>query len=61
MKKISTATKNWERDFEIMKEPMLTIGLGLGDRTSHYRSLGEAGKRILEPKGIHRAVSSKTA
>jgi transposase len=56
MKKISTVAK---RGNEIFKEPKLTIGLDLGDRTSHYCILDEAGKVILEhslpttPKGIH--------
>src|SRR6202521_4914372 len=56
VKKISTVAKN--RD-EIFKEPKLTIGLDLGDRSSHYCILDEAGNVILEhnlpttPKGIH--------
>jgi hypothetical protein len=43
---------------EILKEPKLTIGLDLGDRSSHYCILDEAGKVILEhdlpttPKGV---------
>jgi transposase len=55
MRKISTVAKS---DNEIFKEPKLTIGLDLGDRTSHYRILDEAGNVILEhnlpttPKGI---------
>ena len=40
MKKISTMAK---RGNEIFKEPKLTIGLDLGDRTSHYCILDEAG------------------
>jgi transposase len=45
VKKISTVAK---RGNEIFKEPKLTIGLDLGDRTSHYCVLDEAGKVILE-------------
>ena len=60
MKKISTvaASKNG-----IFKEPKLTIGLDLGDRSSHYCILDEAGNAILEhnlpttPKGIHQVFS----
>jgi hypothetical protein len=47
VKKISTVAK---RGNEIFKEPKLTIGLDLGDRTSHYCILDEAGKVILERK-----------
>ncbi len=60
MKKISTVAK---RGNEIFKEPKLTIGLDLGDRTSHYCILDEAGKVILEhrlpttPKGIQQVFS----
>jgi transposase len=60
MKKISTVAK---RGNEIFKEPRLTIGLDLGDRTSHYCILDEAGNVILErrlpttPQGIHQAFS----
>src|SRR6266850_4451030 len=56
VKKISTMAK---RGNEIFKEPKLTIGLDLGDRTSHYCILDEAGNVILEhrlpttPRGIH--------
>src|ERR1700691_2478660 len=55
MKKISTVAI--ER-IDIFKEQQLTIGLDLGDRTSHYCILNEAGEVILEqklptmPKGI---------
>jgi transposase len=48
---------------KIFKEPKLTIGLDLGDRTSHYCILDEAGNVILEhslpttPKGIHQVFS----
>ena len=60
MKKISTMGK---RGNEIFEEPKLTIGLDLGDRTSHYCILDEAGNVILErslpttPKGIHPVLS----
>jgi transposase len=60
MKKSSTvATKRKQ----IFKEPRLTIGLDLGDRSSHYCILDEAGNVILEhslpttPKGIHQVFS----
>jgi hypothetical protein len=59
MRKISTVAKS---DNEILKEPKLTIGLDLGDRTSHYRILDEAGNVILEhnlPR--HRKESSKSS
>src|ERR1700687_4839198 len=48
---------------EIFKEPKLTIGLDLGDRSSHYCILDEAGNVILEhnlpttPKGILQVFS----
>ncbi len=54
-KKISTLAKS---ENEILREPKLTSGLDLGDRTSYYCTLDEAGKVILEhnlpttPKGI---------
>jgi transposase len=60
MKNISTATKNGN---EIFKELRLTIGLDLGDRTSHYCILDEAGTVILEhnlpttPKGIQQTAT----
>jgi transposase len=47
MKKISTVAI--ER-IEIFKEHQLTIGLDLGDRTSYYCILNEAGEVILEHK-----------
>jgi transposase len=47
MKKISTVAI--ER-IDIFKEHQLTIGLDLGDRTSHYCILNEAGEVILERK-----------
>ena len=55
MKKDSTVTAGQK---QIFKQPKLTIGLDLGDRTSHYCILDEAGTVILErnlpttPKGI---------
>jgi len=60
MKKISTV--EIER-IQIFKENQLTIGLDLGDRTSHYCILNEAGEVILEselptpPKGIEGVFS----
>ena len=48
---------------KIFKDPKLTIGLDLGDRTSHYCILNEAGEVILEhslpttPKGIQQILS----
>ena len=60
MKKISTVAMGGN---EIFKEPKLTVGLDLGDRTSHYCILDEAGNVILErslpttPKGIHQVFS----
>src|SRR5258708_2666289 len=60
VKKISTvATKR----NEIFREPRLTIGLDLGDRTRHCCILDEAGNVILEhslpttPKGIYQVFS----
>ena len=60
MKKNSTVATNRN---EIFKEHKLTIGLDLGDRSSHYCILDESGKVILEhnlattPKGIHQVFS----
>jgi hypothetical protein len=60
VKKISTVTKSGNK---IFKEPKLTIGLDLGDRSSHYCILDEAGNLILEhsfpttPKGILQVFS----
>ncbi len=60
MKKISTVAKSGN---EILQEPKLTIGLDLGDRTSHYCILDEAGQVMLEhnlpmtSKGIQQAFS----
>ena len=60
MKKISTMAI--ER-IQIFKQNQLTIGLDLGDRTSHYCVLNEAGEMILEsklpttPKGIEEVFS----
>src|SRR6202790_1840370 len=45
MKKNSTGTTGRT---QIFKQPKLTIGLDLGDRTSHYCMLDEAGNVILE-------------
>jgi transposase len=58
MKKISTVATNRNK---IFKQPKLTIGLDLGDRTSYYCILDEAGNVILEdslpttPNGIRQA------
>jgi transposase len=55
MKKNSTVAKNRNK---IFKQPKRTIGLDLGDRSSHYCILDEAGNVILEdslpttPKGM---------
>ncbi len=60
MKKISTVAKNGN---EIFKEHKLTIGLDLGDRSTHYCILNEAGEVLLEhslptpPKGIHQVFN----
>jgi transposase len=45
MKKNSTVAKNRNK---IFKQPRLTIGLDLGDRSSHYCMLDEAGNILLE-------------
>lgn len=45
MKKNSTVATGRKRNF---KQPRLTVGLDLGDRTSHYCMLDEAGNVILE-------------
>jgi transposase len=56
MKKNSTVAKNRN---EIFKQPKLTIGLDLGDRSSHYCILDGAGNVILQhnlpttPNGMH--------
>src|SRR5271169_832873 len=60
MKKISTMAI--ER-IQIFKQNQLTIGLDLGDRTSHYCVLNEAGEVIVEsklpttPRGIEEVFS----
>jgi hypothetical protein len=60
VKKVSTVTKHGKK---IFKEPKLTMGLDLRDRTSHYCILDEAGNVILEhsvappPKGILQVFS----
>ncbi|MGA7855572.1 MAG: hypothetical protein WCA15_19800 [Candidatus Acidiferrales bacterium] len=45
MKKISTVVIGGN---EIFKEPKFTIGLDMGDRSSRYCILDEAGEVILE-------------
>jgi transposase len=47
MKKISTLAVEGIR---ILKDNQLTIGFDLGDRTSRYCILNEAGAIILEPE-----------
>jgi transposase len=47
MKKLSTVATDI---IEIFKGQQLTVGLDLGDRTSHYCILNEAGEVILEQK-----------
>jgi transposase len=60
MKKSSTMAT---RRNMIFRAPKLTIGLDLGDRTSYYCILNEAGKVIREhrlpttPKGIQQVFS----
>jgi transposase len=60
MKKNSTVATNRN---EIFNEPKLTIGLDLGDRSSHYCILDETGNVILEhnlpttPNGIDQVFS----
>ena len=60
MKKNSTVAMGRK---QIFQEPKLTIGLDLGDRSSHYCILDEAGNVILEhnlpttPKGMHQIFS----
>jgi hypothetical protein len=60
MKKISTVVIE---EIQIFKDNQLTIGLDLGDRTSHYCILNEAGEIVLEqelpttPKGIEEVFS----
>src|SRR3984885_2905637 len=57
-----SSTMAMER-IQIFKEHQLTIGLDLGDRTSHYCILNEAGEVILErklpttPKGMDEVFS----
>src|ERR1044072_6109043 len=45
MKKLTTAATNW-----IGKQERLTIGLDLGDRSSHYCVLDESGRIVTESK-----------
>jgi transposase len=47
MKKISTATAKQSKKFSVQK---LTIGLDLGDRSSWYCVLDEAGEVLLEQR-----------
>jgi transposase len=47
MKKVSTATAKQSRNFS---EQRLTIGLDLGDRSSHYCVLDEKGRILVESK-----------
>ena len=60
MKKISTVAIE---KIQIFKGKQLTIGLDLGDRTSHYCVLNEVGEVIVEsnlpttPKGIEEVFS----
>jgi transposase len=60
MKKISTMAIE---GIQIFKDNQLTIGLDLGDRTSHYCVLDESGQVILEqelpttPKGFEQVFS----
>jgi transposase len=60
MKKISTVAIE---GIQIFKQNQLTIGLDLGDRSSHYCILNEAGEVILEqelpttPKGFEQVFS----
>jgi hypothetical protein len=49
VKKIITVAKNRK----IFKQQQLTIGLDLGDRTSHYCILDEIGSVILEERADH--------
>jgi len=58
MKKISTVRSRGSKFF---KQNQLTIGLDLGDRTSHYCILNEAGEVILEQRTAqrHRKESRK--
>ena len=50
MKKISTAAAKQNRNFS---EQKLTIGLDLGDRSSWYCVLDEAGEVLLEQRAEH--------
>ena len=47
MKKVSTVAAKQSRNFS---QPKLTIGLDLGDRSSWYCVLDEAGEIVLEQK-----------
>ena len=50
MKKISTVAVKQNRNF---REQKLTIGLDLGDRSSWYCILDEAGEVVLEQRLVH--------
>src|SRR5438045_5109657 len=50
MKKVSTAATKQSRNFS---EQKLTIGLDLGDRSSHYCVLDESGGILVESKVSH--------
>src|SRR5579862_6996817 len=60
VEKISTVATDGNK---IFKEPKLTIGLDLGDRSSHYCILDKTGNVILEhslattPKGMRQVFS----
>jgi transposase len=47
MKKVSTVAAKRSKNFS---QPKLTVGLDLGDRTSWYCVLDEAGSIVLEQK-----------
>jgi hypothetical protein len=47
MKKLSTTTR---QTIEKLQTHRLTIGLDLGDRSSYYCVLDEAGRTVLEEK-----------
>ena len=55
MKKVSTAAAKQSRN---ISQPKLTIGLDLGDRTSWYCVLDEAGQSTAGAAGEHDCESS---
>jgi len=55
MKKVSTAVVTATKNFS---QPKLTIGLDLGDRSSCYCVLDEAGEVLLEQKVKHDSESN---